>query len=187
MTVSAALHCSVVALADKSHHVSLWWLGRCPIQAAHGGAKGDEKKGKDSQAAGSSYVGDAKYGSGGSELHRHGEDPEAIASVTRGANSHATLPCCRRSTGSGNTQRGVEQSSVNAGSGGVLLAIGAAQEGRQRAGGDFEGGGRKPIVCAVMGDEVNPGAGCASCRASAFLLRQLHADKPGLAVGKPAN
>ena len=68
----------------------------------------------------------------------------------------------------------------------MLLAIGAAQEGRPRAGGDFGGGGRKPIVCAVMSDEVDPGAGCASCRATAFLLRQLHADHLGIQNVKPA-
>lgn len=186
MTVSAALHCSVAALADKSHHVSLFWLGRCPIQAARGGDKGEEKRGKGSHAAGSSDAGNAGYGAGGSELHRHGGDPEAIASVTRGADSHATLPCRRRGTGSGNTLRGVEEESVRAGRGAVLLAIGAAQEGRPRAGGDFGGGGRKPIVCAVMGDEVDPGAGCSSCRATAFLLRQLHAGNLGIQNVKPA-
>ena len=168
VTVSAALHCSVAALADKSHNVSLWWLGRCPIQAAQGRDKGEERRGKSSHAAGSSDAGDAR------------------ASVTRGADSHATLPCRRPSTGSGKTPLGLEEESVRAGRGGVLLAIGAAQEGRPRAGGDFGGGGRKPIVCAVMSDEVDPGAGCASCRATAFLLRQLHADHLGIQNVKPA-
>jgi hypothetical protein len=186
VTVSAALHCSVAALADKSHNVSLWWLGHCPIQAAQGRDKGEEKRSKSSHAAGSSDAGDARYGAGGSELHRHGGDPDASASVTRSADSHATLPCRRRSTGSGKTLLGLEEESVRAGRGGVLLAIGAAQEGRPRAGGDFGGGGRKPIVCAVMGDDVDPGAGCASCRATAFLLRQLHADHLGIQNVKPA-
>ena len=79
-----------------------------------------------------------------------------------GADSHAVVPCRRLGS---------------AGKHAVLLAIGAAHEGRVRAGGDVGGGGRKPVVCAVMGDDVDPGAGCASCRAKALLLQQLHADK----------
>ena len=188
VALSAALHCSVAALADKSHHVSLWWLGRCPIPAGQGGDPGAEKRGRlASPAVGGSAGEDAAPSDGGAGRLRQdharqegdgrtnhagssrhdGPRPQLLQARERGregggADSHAALPCHGRGS---------------AGKDAVLLAIGAAHEGRARAGGDVGGGGRKPVVCAVMGDDVDPGAGCASCRAKAFLLRQLRADK----------
>jgi len=178
IAIAAGLHCSIIALQARTGQVSLWWLGLCPAAAVSGG------KGK-ARGDGSGV------GSGGGGSSKGAAPATIVASVAAPvaasvaapvaapvAEGHAVVVC-----DSGEERgRSKEDDTTNSDAlkenrrNRVILAIGSAREAGARAGGDMGGEGRRPVACAVMGVDVDSGdAGCAGCRAKAFLLHQLRA------------
>jgi hypothetical protein len=165
VAVAAALQCTVVAFEDKHLSSSLWWLGHCPSPAAEAAVRG--------HATGREGVEDAEHNAH-PDYHAfvacEGRDSEGLRGHVMKGNLpksyRAREPAEQGSEGDAWRERAE-----------VMLVMGSAQGGSLRAGGDISAGGGKAVACAVIGHQVEPGAGCASCRAKAFLLRQLQAGK----------
>jgi hypothetical protein len=165
VAVAVALQCTVVAFEDKPLSSSLWWLGHCPSPAAEAAVRG--------QATGREGVEDVEHNAH-PDYHAfvacEGRDSEGL----RGHVMKGKLPKSHRVRES--AEQGIEGDAWRERAE-VMLVMGSEQGGSSRAVGDISEGGGKPVACAVIGYQVDPGAGCASCRAKTFLLRQVQAAK----------
>jgi len=160
VAVCAGLQCSVVGVRDKVGNVSLWSLGRCPDLSTRRGIARKERATPVDAGQGKSALGAESAGIGAQPL-----SSGAIESV-----GHAVL-CCQG--GDGGDRVGVKRDTIEGASAEMTIAIGGAQEkGGAGAGAGAAGWGRKPVVFAVIGQDVDLGAGCAGCRAKAFLMGQ---------------
>ena len=156
----------MVGFRDKVGNVSLWSLGRCPDLGSRHGTEAGRKE--------SAKPGDAGHGKSAQGADSAGFGAQSLTSGALETVGHSVL-CCQTEDGGEGVGDGADTTAQSRRGEGadMTIAIGGAQEkGGAAAGAGAAGWGRKPVVFAVIGQDVDLGAGCAGCRAKAFLMEQ---------------